>query len=686
MKKLSFWFINIREIRNDFTLSDEIIERLEYQVNNRLNVVFGTMIFIFTAIFYLGCGNTNENQHKKPKANPKSQLPIDIPRQEVFVLDQIFRYSVVENFNLWMPGPPSPTRQGLIMDTLWYIDQETGKQVNALAIEPPIYSEDFRKMTVKLRPGVYWSDGVEFSAEDLVFTVNNLKSNLGMNWSTELDLFVEKANKLDKYTVVFELKIPNPRFHYYFEVRYNAIWMQPKHIWENVSDPMTFRFNNPLVSLGAYEYADSDPSGYWELFKRREDWQRTTAGILTGKAGPPYIMSIFYGGSERKAMAMGRHELDLFMNVDYEAFQSILRKTPKARSWYKSFPWAYPNELTCRYFGFNLGEETVLENKDVRWALTLALDIVDLQTEYIGGVARVTALPQPATPKLMNLYHDPMESWLKSLQIKIGDGELYHPYDDTIPEQIAKWARMQGYTVPTDAEELRLMFGTGWWKHDPKVAEKLLLKNGFARNSDGKWLKPDGKLWTVSMIVAPDEVDIYRLAIGAQDQWAEFGLKLELETLQRDPYSTREYMGEFEATSSWGNASAGDVTGDKWQAIFGLHSRFYTPVGKSTAGNGSNNILRIKSKEMDHIIDELDQLHPKDPRSIELGQSFMKLWLENMYSIVTISFKKFVTIDEHYWTGFPTSENPFTQPLYWFGGGRFTLQHLTPVDPATVSE
>ena len=160
-------------------------------MNNRLNVVFGTMIFIFTAIFYLGCGNTNENQHKKPKANPKSQLPIDIPRQEVFVLDQIFRYSVVENFNLWMPGPPSPTRQGLIMDTLWYIDQETGKQVNALAIEPPIYSEDFRKMTVKLRPGVYWSDGVEFSAEDLVFTVNNLKSNLGMNWSTELDLFVE---------------------------------------------------------------------------------------------------------------------------------------------------------------------------------------------------------------------------------------------------------------------------------------------------------------------------------------------------------------------------------------------------------------------------------------------------------------------------------------------------------------
>ena len=175
-------------------------------MNNKLNAVSGIIIFVFAAAFHLGCGNASDTQDKR------SKLPIDIPRQEVFVLDQIFRYSVVDNFNLWMPGPPSPTRQGLIMDTLWYIDQETGERINALAIAPPIYSENFRKMTVKLRPGIYWSDGVEFSADDLVFTVNNLKSHLGMNWSTELDLSVETVNKLDNSTVVFDLKIPNPRF------------------------------------------------------------------------------------------------------------------------------------------------------------------------------------------------------------------------------------------------------------------------------------------------------------------------------------------------------------------------------------------------------------------------------------------------------------------------------------------
>jgi len=33
-----------------------------------------------------------------------------------------------------------------------------------------------------------------------------------------------------------------------------------------------------------------------------------------------------------------------------------------------------------------------------------------------------------------------------------------------------------------------------------------------------------------------------------------------------------------------------------------------------------------------------------------------------MYSIPVISFKKFVTWDERYWTGFPTSENPIYMP------------------------
>jgi len=604
-----------------------------------------------------------------------SQLPPGIPRHETVMIDQIFRYSVTNNFNLWTPGAGStPTRQGLVCDTLWYIDQQTGEWINALAKEPPIYSEDFSKMSVKLRKGIYWSDGVEFTADDVVFTVKNLKSHPAMMWGTELELYVEDVHKVDDYTVVFELTKPYSRFHNVFTARYYAVYIMPKHIWEKVEKPMEFTFYPP-VSLGPYILKDADSAGYWELFERREDWERTSVGKVTGMPpAPKYFLTIFYGPSEKKVMAMSKHELDLFMNVDYEAFKSLLEKDSYARSWYKDYPWAWPDELDGRRFGFNL-EKFPYHIKDVRWALALALDIVDLQTEYLGGVTRVTPIPQPATPFHMKNYHKPLEPWLREFKIEAEEGVYFKPYDETVPYQIAEWAKKQGYSVPSEPEDMKDMFGVGWWKHAPDVSEKLLKKHGFKRNAQGKWLLPDGTLWKFKIIAAPDEVDVFRLALGAVDQWREFGIEVEVSTLERDPYYTSNSLGDFTCTSAWGGAYTATAVLDKWPFIYSFHSKFYRPTGERSVSTFTNS-ERIKSEELDRLIDEMEKFPPNDPKTPELVKEFMKLWVENMWSICTVSFKKFVTQDEYYWTHFPTADDPYGQPCYWFMGGRFILPHL----------
>lgn len=604
-----------------------------------------------------------------------SQLPVNVPREQVYVVDQIFRYSTANNFNLLVPnGPPNPTRQGLVFDTLWYLDQNSGDWINSLASDKPTYNADWTQMTVPLRQGVMWSDGVEFTSDDVVFTVQSLMNTPGLFFSAEMKLYVKDVSAPDKYSVVFNLNEPNPRFHLYFTTRYNAVYIVPKHTWQG-QDMNTYT-NYPPVSLGAYTVQDADPNGYWELFKLRDDWQKTTPGIITGQSGPPYLLTIFYGGVQQKVIAMSRHDLDVLFDLDYEAFKPLIDSTASARSWFQDFPWAYTNELDTRVFGFN-HTMAPYDNKEVRWALALALDIVGLQTQYVGGVAKVTPIPIPTSPLHMSLYHVPMVPWLQSLSIDVGNGETFQPYDQDVPTKIAAWAQQQGYNVPTDPDGLRDRFGIGWWKYAPDVATKLLQKNGFTKDSSGMWHLPDGSPWKITFIVAVDENDAYRLALGAQDQWKQFGIDVQVDGLERTPWQTRQNTGDFVATSAWAQFQV-NAMADIWQGLSAEHSRFFTPIGQSTQGNGSANPWRFKLPELDTVIDQMGKLSPDDPQVLDLGRQAMQLWVSNMLTITTVSFKKFITQDQFYWQGFPTAENPTRQPLYWFMGGRFTFPLLTP--------
>ena len=140
-------------------------------------------------------------------------------------------------------------------------------------------------MTVKLRRGIYWSDGVEFTADDVVHTVETQikiqRHALERGARRSTSPAVETP---DPYTVVFKLKKPNSRFHALFTVRWNAVWIMPKHVFEKVEDPLKFDFNKP-VSLGAYVLHSYDPDGKWYIWQLRDDWQRTTLGRF-GKPGP----------------------------------------------------------------------------------------------------------------------------------------------------------------------------------------------------------------------------------------------------------------------------------------------------------------------------------------------------------------------------------------------------------------
>ncbi len=139
----------------------------------------------------------------------------NLPRNETLIVEN--PEGTVKNagwFNIWAvnAGGQSTGLHQLAMDTLWYIDPERGIDgvwENSLAAEKPHYNADFTEMTVKLRKGIFWSDGVEFSADDLVYTVEtHLKTN-GLRWSAPIQVNVASVTATDASTVVFKLKKPS---------------------------------------------------------------------------------------------------------------------------------------------------------------------------------------------------------------------------------------------------------------------------------------------------------------------------------------------------------------------------------------------------------------------------------------------------------------------------------------------
>ena len=614
-------------------------------------------------------------------------LPVDLPREDLWVFDQIFRYQTVNNFNLWRIGGNTAFHHALMHETFWNRDQETGEFIHALAIADPVYNDDFTEMSVELRPGVMWTDGEEFDADNVVYTIETIKANpeLGQGgWHPQLVDYDVQIEKTGDYSVHFTLNRSNPRFHTLFESRWNGIYMMPSHIVAAAEMALADGENlgswvweaQDVVVLGNYLPVEADPNGYWELFKRRDDPENSLAGIITGGSGPPYALSIFYGNENiKKAIAMSRNELDVYFDVDIESFDFTLENAPTARSWYQDFPWAYPNEVSSRQLIFNYEGDPLVANKDVRWALALAIDIVELQTEYIGGVAKVTPFPVPPTAKLYELYHGPMTEWLTNLQIDLGDGEMYNPYDPTIPDQIAAWAEGEGHTVPGAPSDV---FGSGWWNYDTDAAEKLLIKAGLSRAGDGSWLTPDGEPWVLDLQSDPSENDAYRMGQAAFDMWTDFGVEVNFSTLDRNTWSQNHFVGSYEVSTPW--TSFALASGDMWPNIRGHHSKYYLPAGEDYRPLGGNSQRRLQDATIDELIDAMEVVNPvsQEAENVALGTQFLQNWVENMFDITAIAFKKFVTWDERYWTGFPTAENPNYQPLYWFQGGKFAIQNLRP--------
>ena len=635
--------------------------------------VMAVLIVLLTSACGGGGVTTTEETQENSEGETEFTTMTDVGtyRGETLIVDQGLGIAAnPDNFNPFFS--PSTLMAGfsqLNTSFLWEMDTATGEQFPAMAAEPLIaLNPSFMKFQIKLREGIYWSDGVEFTAEDVAYTFRLYFDNPNFTYGATIKTLIKDSVEIvDDYTLNIETNMPMPRLQEILGVTkvYSPFVVVPKHIWENI-DPVTFA-NNPPVGAGPYTLKDFDPNGAWYLWERREDWERTDVGMLEGMPAPKYVLFKAYGTEEKRILAAIENDLDIMMDITPESWEILRTSNDEAEAWYENFPWADFDDPCERGMMLNWAVPPY-DMVEVRWALALATDMVSISQATYDGMLRVSVLAVPPIEILQQTYHFPMTEWL--MEFALPDG--YQPFDPDYAFKIADALRANGVEgIPEDEEAIKEMFGAGWWKYDVEEAGKLLESVGFTKNEDGKWLLPDGTLWTINIVsTANYEAESERLSYAVAESWNNFGIDTVVNGMDPGTWSSTIVTGSFGVANHWSGACASNP--DIYTNMSYWHTRFVLPVGAVSTQNAN----RVNSEAITASLDAMSMVIEKEP-VIALAKDFLKQMVTEMTWIPMVGTSKFVPVTTHWWDGFPNAENYYNGPWWWWSCFKYIVPHLT---------
>jgi peptide/nickel transport system substrate-binding protein len=573
---------------------------------NRRNMWFCTMILV-VMVLSAACVPA-------PGAEvPGVMTPDQLARAQSLNIAIPGRIANPANLNLYAPGV-SRSDTGLhqmIYEYFFYQNLQTGEYVPWLA-ESYEYNDDFTSVTVNIRDGVRWSDGEPFTADDVVFTYELLAENPAMVWAAEVIANVESVEAIDDLTVQFNLLESNPRFHLNREAFpavgiWGGITILPQHIWEG-EDPLTFLNSDP-IGTGAYLLTNATESAM--TYTRNDDWWGQE---VFGRLPEPQTINFQHVGPETNvALAMAADELDIASIgiLSLGSFLEVRQRNPQLRAWSDEEPFAWLDP--CPRAMMVQNATPPWDEPEMRWALSYLIDrqaVVNLA--YEG-----TTVP----------------SW--------GYWPFYdglQPYFDAIEDLRNEF--------PADA-------------HDPAAAEAILTERGYTRTGTAPWTGPGGSLSLV-YLVNGDSTEEMRIAQVVSDQLNGAGIEVELQIL------TGSVLNDTILRGDYGVKVHSFCPGYIYDNLELFHSKFYVELGDQ-APWFERNSFRYRNEEFDSIVDQMAVTPPEDQETnIELYQQAMAILLEDLPVIPMVQAPALVPFNHRYWTGWPSSEDPWNMPVSWW--------------------
>ena len=539
--------------------------------------------------------------------------PDSISREKTLIVmsgGQDGRYPDWENFNNYVPGGTGGWHTGPLQtmsEPLIMFNLLTGEHKMWLA-ETMDVSDDFREVTLTIRDGVYWSDGMPFTADDVAFTFSLVQENQDTLVHTAEIHLLDSVEVIDGNKVKFTLKEPSPSWWVNTLTSNHGLseHILPKHIWED-KNIQEFTFYDPdqgwPISTGPFALASASPEQ--KVFVRRDDWWAVEAGFMD----LPDIEKVVYIPQREetaRAQMIIRNEIDAMSMVPVDTLLDVFEQNPEVVSWSKQEPpYGYLDWCPIGLFVNNAGDSPVAESKDIRWALNYALNRETLVSNAERGAGTIAY--HMITPYS---WFDPFEEVLQPIYEKHSLDEVEH-YD---------------------------------------LIDERMAAAGYSKNSDDMWEK-DGEIIEMS-IGFPSWLARYGVHIVRQLQDAGFAAEMD-----QSP-GTGEAFGRGERDYQFGCKGPSGVLGaDPYYMLSLYSSATFRDIGEPPVNPWAT--ARWQNAEFDEIVTEMSKIPATDPQTMDLFEDAMEIWYEELPDIYVSQLIIRHLGNENYWEGWPSFDDNY---------------------------